>query len=330
MMGKLENQEPKTNVTTGGGNLLPSFLLDCERDRRTARELLPDRDPMGHKGTFGKVLCLAGSRNMAGAAVLAGRAAYRSGCGMVKILSPACNRVIFQTALPEALYAPLEDAASSWKEVLTWGDVILAGPGMGTDKEAHNSLRQVLARGKQPLVLDADGLNLLADSGDLRKRLKQYPGKVILTPHVGELVRLARAYYGKTVPDADRLDLRTRKELAEKLAHETGCIVVAKADLTFVCTPGDEKIFCNDRGNSGMATAGSGDVLAGCIAGLLAQGLAPREAAVRGVCLHALAGDHAAEQLGEHAVMAMDLAEGIGKEAKRKEYGDRNRDLKED
>jgi NAD(P)H-hydrate epimerase len=299
--------EPQHDETIGGRNNLPSIYYD----HRTAAELLPPRDPAGHKGTFGKVLCVAGSRNMAGAAILAGTAAYRSGCGMVKILSPECNRIILQTALPEALYAPLDTSGAAWNRELAWGDVILLGPGIGTGKESLQAAKHVLHENNHPLVVDADGLNLLASEGDLRKRLKKHTENTILTPHVGELIRLCKAYLKKDVPAAEEVNPEWQLQLAKRLAEETGCTVVAKSAYTFVCTPGEED-FCNDRGNSGMATAGSGDVLAGCIAGLLAQGLSPREAAVRGVCLHALAGDYAKNRYGERGILARDLAESIG------------------
>ncbi len=306
--------EPQIDGTTGGRNNLPPFDCDAERDRRSARELLPTRDPAGHKGTFGKVLCMAGSRNMAGAAILAGTAAYRSGCGMVRILSPESNRIILQTALPEALYAPTDPSASFWKEQVSWADAVLAGPGIGTGKEAENGLKGLLSGHSLPMVIDADGLNLLASQGNLRKRLKAHAGRVVLTPHVGELVRLGKAYLKKDLPDSSNVDPEEQLKLAQRLADETGCVVAAKGAYTFVCAPGT-KAFCNDRGNSGMATAGSGDVLAGCIAGLLAQGLDPREAAIRGVCLHALAGDYAAKIRGEHGIMARDLADALGMDA---------------
>ena len=201
---------------------------------------------------------------------------------MVRISSPECNRIIIQTA----------------------------GPGIGTDAEAVSQLDALInGSGSKPLVLDADAMTIISSdagrylSDDLR-RMSAEGRQIILTPHEGELHRLL-----KIVPDAptdgDRLSLGIA------VSEYFGCTVVAKGDVTYTITPGEDIVCNDDCGNSGMATAGSGDVLAGIITGLLAQGLDAHTAASYGVRIHALAGDRAAEAKCEHALMAGDIAEFI-------------------
>lgn len=264
------------------------------------------RGAAGNKATFGKVLLIAGSFNMAGAAVLAARAAYRSGAGMVKVLTVPENREILQRSVPEALLGDFTALA----EGIRWADVLAIGPGLGQSAEAKSCLETVLTDEigiKKPLLIDADGLNLLAADERLADRVAKRTGETILTPHVGELARLLN---------------RPIAELKEKLwehgralAERLNAVVVAKDARTYICAAG-QPICMNIYGNSGMATAGSGDVLAGCIAGIWGQ-LVPGgqdnacRAAVLGVRLHAQAGDRAARELGEHACMAGDIADKV-------------------
>ena len=261
--------------------------------------LLPKRDRSGNKGTFGKVLLVAGSMKMAGAAILAAKAACRIGAGMVKLISPEENRIILQSAVPEALYGTYEDL----QESLEWADVIAIGPGLGKSRDALACLERVIKESALPLVIDADALNLLAENIELESELAkegQNGRTVILTPHVGELSRLLQV----PVPELKKKLSDYGKELATSLK----AVVVAKDAGTFICKE-DEQVCANIFGNSGMATAGSGDVLVGIIAGLLGQGMEPFEAAGKAVYLHAKAGDRAAAKLGEHACMAGDLPE---------------------
>ncbi len=267
-----------------------------------AGELMPKRRNDGNKGSFGKVLLVAGSENMAGAAVLAARAAYRAGAGMVKIVTPQVNRVILQCTVPEALLSVPENLASD----MEWADVVAMGPGAGQYGTAFSCLEQVIREGEKPLVLDADGLNLLAGHPKWRESLAgqgKAGRKIVLTPHVGELGRLV----GKTVAECKQ-DLPA---IGKGLAAELHAVVVAKDARTFIC--GENRGICvNLSGNSGMATAGSGDVLAGVIAGLLAQGMDAFRAAAVGAYIHGRAGDAAAAIKGEHGCMAGDIVEHIG------------------
>ena len=273
------------------------------------RECLPERDPSGHKGTFGKAFIYSGSFGSAGCAILAGRAAYRTGAGMVKISSPECNRVIIQTALPEALY-DTGSFTGRMHVIDRWSDVYMAGPGIGTDAEAVAQLDALInGSGSKPLLLDADALTVISSdagrylSDDLRRQSAE-GRQIVLTPHEGELHRLLKLI-SEAPSDGDRLSL------GMAVSEYFGCTVVAKGAVTYTITP-DEDIVCNDDcGNSGMATAGSGDVLAGIITGLLAQGIDAHTAASYGVRIHALAGDRAAEAKCEHALMAGDIAEFI-------------------
>lgn len=288
-------------ITTSMGIAKQSFFGESPQmfyyDEKVG-DLMPERERSGNKGTFGKVLLVAGSVNMAGAAILAARAAYRVGAGMVKVITPQENRVIVQETIPEALLGMAEDL----EESLKWADVVAIGPGIGKGKGAYNCLKTVILKSELPLLIDADGLNLLAENPELERALVERKSDVILTPHVGELARLTKE------------NVSTLKENlpfhAMKLAEQLRAIVVAKDARTFVCKK-HMPICVNLRGNSGMATAGSGDVLAGIIVGMIAQGMRPFEAAGVGVYLHACAGDLAAEEMGEHALMAGDITEKI-------------------
>lgn len=272
--------------------------------RGEAAGLLKRRDPSGNKGTFGKVLLIAGDVNMAGAAVLAARAACRTGAGMVRVLSHPQNRLILQQAVPEALFGV-------WTELpqfLEWADVIAIGPGLGRSGVAQECLRTVLCGSRLPVLADADALNLIAEEClDLIPHLIRQGREgrsIVLTPHVGELSRL-------TGKEAAQLKKQLLME-AGALAGRLGAVIVAKDARTFVCGP-EPPVFMNTAGNSGMATAGSGDVLAGIISGLMAQGMEAWEAACAGVYWHACAGDAAAADKGEYALTAGDLVEQLGR-----------------
>ena len=272
----------------------------------SGEKCLPDREPSGNKGTFGKVLLIAGSNGMAGAAILAAKAAYRTGAGMVKVITAEENRQILQQGIPEALYGSCRQLSES----LEWTDVIAIGPGIGREEQALQCLKTVVEKSRKPLVLDADALNLLAEENG-----KTLAGKlcaqgaegrvVIMTPHVGELSRLLE----RTIPECKQ-DLLVCARMLAECFHG---VAVAKDARTVVCK---EKGPCylNTTGNSGMATAGSGDVLTGVITGLLAQGMDALCAAVKGVYLHGLAGELAAKLYTEYGVMAGDIADCLMKD----------------
>lgn len=268
------------------------FALD-EREK----ELLPLRDPQGNKGTFGRVLLAAGSINMAGAAILAARAAYRTGAGMVKVITPPENRVILQTAVPEALPGTEADLEKS----LEWADVIVVGPGLGTDGRAMGILEKLIRESSLPLLIDADGLNLTAEREELRALLAAQGRRgrsIVLTPHMGELSRLT----GRSIPELKEDPAGCGSELAMELQ----AVVAVKDARTVVCQA-EGPVCVNLSGCSGLATAGSGDVLAGMIAGLMAQGMGAFRAACVGACIHGRRGEQISAGIGEHACMAGDL-----------------------
>ena len=245
------------------------------------KDLLPKRNENGNKGTFGKVLLIAGSKNMTGAAILAAKASLCAGCGMVKVLSDEDNRIILQQAIPDAMFGEYSDLQKS----LEWCDVIAIGPGLSQSEEAYDVLKNVLEFSDKPLIIDADGLNLIAKSTEGMEALKKQTKKgrqIILSPHVGELSRLMKV-------EIDHLKEDPIEQVAE-FTKDCGCIVVEKDAKTCVFEPGD-RIFLNPKSNSGLAVAGSGDVLCGLMAGILAQSKKAYEAACVGVMLHVALGE---------------------------------------
>ncbi len=270
--------------------------------RREALCHLPARLAWANKGSCGKVLVMAGSKNMAGAAILAAKAAYRTGAGLVRVFTPECNRLILQTALPEAVLTTYEDSFSpeQMDELLSWADAVVIGPGLSTDGKAKRILRYVLQYVKTPLVADADALNILAANEEMASMLN---AGMIITPHLGEMARLT----GLPVSQIQADPVRSAREYAA--AHE---VTVVQKDARTVVVPADgNSCFINTCGNAGMATGGSGDVLSGVLGALLASGMDVAEAAVAGVLLHAAAGDAAAAECGQRAMLAGDIIEGI-------------------
>lgn len=261
--------------------------------------LLPRRAPAGNKGTFGKVLLIAGSMNMAGAALLAAKGAYRVGTGMVKVLSSTENREIIQKSLPDAMFGTYDELHNALK----WADIVAIGPGLSQSDEAKRVLYKTITESLLPIIIDADGLNILAQDSVLQDILSKQGAegrKIILTPHVGELSRLV---------NTEVLALKEKLwEFGMNLSKRFHCVVVAKDARTFTCMEG-EPVCVNTRGNDGMAVAGCGDVLCGVITGLLAQNMACFQAAGVGVYLHAVAGDKASILRGTHGVMASDIVD---------------------
>lgn len=275
---------------------------------------MPLRKPDGNKGTFGKVLVVAGSDGMCGAASLAAKSVFRMGAGMVRIVTAASNKESLLQALPEAMLTVYEGSQTEnelekeMQKALQWANCMVIGPGIGTGEQAKWLLHYCLQKSTLPMVIDADALNLLAEKKNqekdftfLRTISKVHEHKIILTPHLGEFSRL----FGCTIGESREHLLSYPRQLAE----ETECIVVCKDARTIVAQPQSTMQYINTSGNSGMATAGAGDVLAGVIAGLLAQGMEAYQAATAGVYLHGMAGDCAAGKLGEHGMMATDMIE---------------------
>lgn len=263
--------------------------------------LLPKRKGSGNKGTFGKVLIVAGFRYMVGAAILCARACYEMGAGMVKVICPEENRAILQQAVPEILYGTCEDLDSSLK----WADVVVVGPGMGQSQIAVATLALLLEKCDLPMVLDADALNLLSVDKGLQDALYKRGDsglETILTPHMGELARLAGASVEDLKADIAGAALNWAK------AYQ---IILTAKDARTVVADANGRLYLNCTGNSGMATAGSGDVLAGIMGSLLAQGLSGFDAATLGVYIHSLAGDEAAARHSEYGVTAGKIIENL-------------------
>ena len=263
-------------------------------------ELLKKRKRFSHKGIYGNVLLIAGSYGMMGAAVLSAKAALRTGSGLVTVHIPGCGYQIVQTALPEALISIDEsDLVFSGVPELSAFSAIGIGPGLGSEVITQKALHALLKKNKVPIVIDADGLNILSAN---KEWLKILPEGTILTPHPREFERLA----GK----AGSGHQRNRMQIG--FAQKYNVIVILKGAYTAIAMP-DGSCHFNSTGNPGMATAGSGDVLTGIILSLLGQGYNQASAALLGVYLHGLAGDLAAAERSEEAVIASDIIENIGK-----------------
>ena len=260
--------------------------------------LLPDRNPWGHKGNFGKLLLLCGSRGYTGAAFFAAMGALRSGAGLVFLGVPESIYGIEAVKLNEPVIFPLPDAggrlsADAVPEILTrlpQMDAVLVGPGLGQSEGTLAVVRAVLEKAECPVVVDADGINVLSAHRDLLRGRKS---PTILTPHDGEFARLGG------VMGEDRM------AAAAALAEELGCVVLLKGHET--CITDGTNGYLNPTGNPGMAVGGSGDVLAGVITALLGVGLPPLEAAACGAWLHGAAGDRCAAELGQYGMLPTDM-----------------------
>ncbi len=268
-------------------------------DKKFIKNIIKKRYKYDHKGTYGHALLIMGSRGKTGAALLAARACLRSGAGLVTLHAPKCLENLLPLALPEAMYSgdghpdyftkiPKLDAYRS----------IGVGCGLGTSEETQKALHQLLTKHDHPMVLDADALNIIARN---KAWLELIPKGSILTPHPKEFERL----FNIQINDFER----NMQQMV--MSERYGIFIVLKGAHTCITTP-DGQAYFNSTGNPGMATAGSGDVLAGIIAGLLARGYTPYEASIVGVYVHGLAGDLAAEKTGEESLIAGDLIEHLG------------------
>jgi len=261
-----------------------------------------------HKGDFGKVCIIAGSVGMSGAAALAGRAALRCGAGLVRVATPksvlpivASIEPSFTTiALPEDNAGQISaKAINPILDAVGENDALAFGPGIGVSGELQSVLQSLLEQDRLRLIIDADGLNNLARMKDWPVKLK---AELILTPHPGEMKRLWPGVFREEQPS-------DRQEQAAQLARQAKTVVALKGAGTVV-TDG-EKVYVNKTGNPGMATAGSGDVLTGAITALMGQGLNNFDATVLGVYIHGLAGDIAAEKVGQISLMTTDIIESL-------------------
>ena len=262
--------------------------------------LLKIRRRFAHKGTFGHALLIAGSYGKAGAAVLAARACMRSGAGLFTVHIPKKVYEIIQTAFPEAMVS-IDDEEDFFSGIRETGPyhAIAIGPGIGMEEKTQNGLKLLIQNTRNPLILDADALNIL---GENKTWLSFLPPGSILTPHPREFERLA----GKA---SDSLD---RNEMQLTFSKKYNVYVILKGAFTAITTP-DGKCFFNPTGNPGMATGGSGDALTGILLGLLAQGYTPLSTCLLGTFIHGLAGDIAAKKKGFESLIASDIVESLGK-----------------
>lgn len=267
-------------------------------DHNAVLSILPDRDENAHKGNFGKILLLCGSRGFTGAAYLAAMGALRSGAGLIFLGVPESIYAIEAVKLNEPVVFPLpdkmgklsEDAISEILERLPRMDAVLIGPGLGQSVGTYAVVKAVLEHAACPVVLDADGINVICAHKDI---LRGRTTPTILTPHDGEFARL-----GGVIGD-------DRSASAVEMARDLGCTVLLKGHRT-VITDG-ETIYINHTGNPGMAVGGSGDVLAGIIVSLLGQGINPLKAAACGAWLHGAAGDLCADEIGQYGMIPTDM-----------------------
>ena len=271
-------------------------------DHDAVLSLLPHRDPWGHKGSFGKILLLCGSLGFTGAAYLAAMGALRSGAGLTFLGVPESIYAIEAVKLNEPVVFPLPDAEGKLSreaipEILNRlpnMDAVLIGPGLGQSEDTFEVVKAVLENAACPVVLDADGINVIAAHKDIL-RGRKYP--TILTPHDGEFARLA----GPVGKD--------RMSSAVALARDLGCIVLLKGHET--CITDGEVCYLNQTGNPGMAVGGSGDVLSGIIVSLLGQGIVPLEAAAMGAWLHGAAGDICEKEIGQYGMLPTDMVNAL-------------------
>jgi NAD(P)H-hydrate epimerase len=267
-------------------------------------DILPKRKERSSKGDFGRVLCVCGSVGMAGAAYLCAKSAYRTGAGLVEIFTPEENRTVLQASLPEAIITTYnsENAAELLLSSLEKADCVAAGCGLSVTPLSRNILSTLLHNidtKVKPLILDADALNLISKNPSFLKYIKG----AIITPHALEFSRLT----GNSIKDV----LDCPDALAHEYAQKHSLICVLK-DHNTVVSDGSDRLYINNTGNSGMATAGSGDVLCGILAGLVAQTRAASlDIASLGVYIHGLCGDISARRLSEYSLMASDLIDAL-------------------
>jgi len=262
--------------------------------------LCPERDESGHKGTFGTVLICAGSKFMTGAQTLATESSLRSGAGMVRVFADEDSMVSTRVNCPCAMYSPyeegVEDTLRTAVKLLERSSCVLIGPGLDPDDKRNIALLILFIKRADHLVIDASALNILAGNSEellplLKSRTADGHAPAVLTPHVGEFIRL---------------NGESGQDQCISFASKSDCVVVLKDHNTFISSKGD-KSYIFEGNNSGMSKGGSGDVLAGLLAGLIAQGMNEEEAAVSAVYIHSAAGRNAAEDLGKRSMLPSDI-----------------------
>ncbi len=284
------------NISKEGMAQVDAHVTILEEDDVRCR--MRQRDDFAHKGTMGHALIIAGSRGMAGAAMLATKACLRSGVGKVTVHTPAANIIPLQIGVPEAILDIDPDNCFFTEAVSTDRFQAMGiGPGLGNNENSAITMIGQLRRAQCPIVIDADAINILATH---KAWMQQLPAGCILTPHIGEFERLE----GASSDSYDRLSK------AIILADRQQAYIVLKGHNTAIVTPGGRIMFC-PTGNSGMATAGSGDVLTGVITALLARGYAQADACLVGTYLHGLAGNIAAKKFGKESLMASDIIDAL-------------------
>jgi NAD(P)H-hydrate epimerase len=301
---------PENGAYTGEWKILPIGLHPASIAEMPAkiffteageiRSMIKPRLRFSHKGTYGHALLIAGSRGKTGAAVLGARAALRSGCGLLTVHVPSDSLVIMQTAVPEAMTSIDDDEFyfSSCPSPAPY-DAIAAGPGLGTHEQSAKALKRLIQESANPLILDADALNILSENKTWIPFL--IPGS-ILTPHPGEFERLC----GKSRNGFERIKMQIEFSIKHRV------YVILKGAYSSISSP-DGQLWFNPTGNPGMATAGSGDVLTGILLGLKAQGYSSLETCLLGTYLHGLSGDIAAEKRSQQGMIAGDISEYLAK-----------------
>lgn len=273
-------------------------------DKEYVKSVITKRNPYAHKGNFGRVLLVVGGGGMTGAAIFASKSAMRSGAGLVYTCTAHGNFPVVETAVPEVICTDWDTALGNINDG-GYYDAVAFGPGMGTGNQTKKMLKALLLSYDGPVVLDADGLNVLAKESEFEDFARSYTGELIITPHIGEAKRLLDTE-NQGNPDG-------REEMAYRLAEKYNAIALLKGAGTLVARPlentGEIELWQNTTGNPGMATAGSGDVLTGLIAALAGQGLSPWDAACAGAFIHGAAGDRACADKGEYGMIASDIIE---------------------
>ena len=269
--------------------------------------LFPGREMTGNKGTFGHVLCICGSRNMVGAATLSASAALRSGAGLVTVAFPECMYIPLATKLTETLLMPLEanmegtlsaKALPKLIESLDKYDAVLIGCGLGVNDDTIQVVSQVIANAKCPVIIDADGINIVSTDINM---LRKAAVPVILTPHPGEMSRLIKVSVENIQSD--------RAAVAKNFADNFLVTLALKGANTIVATGGSHRVYVNSTGNTGLSKGGSGDLLAGLVAGFVAQGMSPVDATSAAVYIHGYLGESVSESSSVRGMLPTDMLE---------------------